>query len=442
MVKSRTNESNLHSGTQPPDRSLGVWVPLALVLLGAVVALQFEPARTRPLDMQIATRSSVVVAAKRVVSPRPSMGAVSRSTSIRVNVTPGGDDSFQLAVAGEYSIRAVDSMRELSQGNGLSNSRVESTKNGLKIGRSTFATTQLEVIPKIEPAIRVNGHLYRGIVRLFRRTDGRVSAVNVLSVEEYLASVIDSEMPASFPEAARQAQAIVARTYALYQKEHADPASVYDLFASQRSQKYLGVEYTDASGRRLAGESASSRRAVTDTRGIVCQHRGRVFCTYYSACCGGQTTNGSELFEDAAPILKSVPCEWCHESSYYRWSADVGRQDFLVKLKGLESLSSIASIQQTAGPGTGVISRFRIGDGRTNLAISGVELRERLPAGILRSPHFSLALKKDVVRVEGRGHGHGVGFCQWGANGQARAGKSCFEIVRHYYPGVELVVVD
>ena len=168
MVKSRTNESNLHSGTQPPDRSLGVWVPLALVLLGAVVALQFEPARTRPLDMQIATRSSVVVAAKRVVSPRPSMGAVSRSTSIRVNVTPGGDDSFQLAVAGEYSIRAVDSMRELSQGNGLSNSRVESTKNGLKIGRSTFATTQLEVIPKIEPAIRVNGHLYRGIVRLFR----------------------------------------------------------------------------------------------------------------------------------------------------------------------------------------------------------------------------------------------------------------------------------
>jgi len=368
--------------------------------------------------------------------------AASQSPSIRINVTPGGDDSFQLAVTGAYSIRAMDSTRELFKGDGLPASKVEPTKNGLKIGRSSFAVTRLEVIPKTRPTIRVNGHLYRGVVRLFRRADGRVSAVNVLPVEEYLASVVDSEMPASFPDAARQAQAIVARTYALYQKAHADPASVYDLFASQRSQKYLGVEYTDASGRRLAGESESSRRAVADTRGIVCQHQGHLFCTYYSAACGGRTTNGSELFEDAAPILKSVPCEWCRESSYYRWSADVGKKNLLEELKDVKALSTLVSIQQTAGPGGGVISRFRIGDGKQSLVVSGVELRDRLPVGILRSPHFSLALKKDVVRVEGRGHGHGVGFCQWGANGQARAGKSCFEIIRHYYPGVELVVVE
>ncbi|MEK6262619.1 MAG: SpoIID/LytB domain-containing protein [Planctomycetota bacterium] len=442
MAKSLTDRSNLPTGTQPPNRSFGIWVPLALVLAGTVAMLQFEPAHTRPPDMQIAVRSPVVASAKRLATPRPSTSAASKSTLIRVNVTPGGDDSFQLAVTGEYSIRAVDSTRELFKGAGLSSSRVEPSKNGLKIGRSTFATTRLEVVPKSDPAIRVNGHLYRGIVRLFRRTDGRVSAVNVLPVEEYLASVVDSEMPASFPEAARQAQAIVARTYALYQKEHADPASVYDLFASQRSQKYLGVEYTDASGRRLAGESESSRRAVASTREIVCQHQGRLFCTYYSAACGGRTTNGSELFEDAAPILKSVPCEWCRDSSYYRWSADVGKQDLLRELKELRSLSTLASIQQTAGPGGGVISRFRIGDGKQSLSVSGVELRDRLPAGTLRSPHFSLALKKDVVRVEGRGHGHGVGFCQWGANGQARAGRSCFEIVRHYYPGAELSVVD
>ncbi|MBC8114694.1 MAG: SpoIID/LytB domain-containing protein, partial [Candidatus Saccharimonas sp.] len=361
MVKSPSNNLNLPAGTQPPNKSLGIWVPLALVLVGTVAMLQFEPAHTRPPDMQIAARSPVVAAAKRLVTPRPSTSAASKSTLIRVNVTPGGDNSFQLTVTGEYSIRAVDSPRELLKGTGLSSSSVASTKNGLTIGRSTFAATRLEVVPKTDPAIRVNGHLYRGIVRLFRRTDGRVSAVNVLPVEEYLASVVDSEMPASFPEAARQAQAIVARTYALYQKEHADPASVYDLFASQRSQKYLGVEYTDASGRRLAGESESSRRAVAGTRGIVCRHQGRLFCTYYSAACGGRTTNGSELFEDAAPILKSVPCEWCRDSNYYRWSADVGKQDLLRELKELRSLSTLASIQQTAGPGGGVISRFRIG---------------------------------------------------------------------------------
>lgn len=442
MLKSLTNGSKLPTGTQPPNKSFGIWVPLAFVLIGTVTLLQFEPTPIRPPDMQINPRHPVVVAAKRLTAPQPSTRLASQSKSIRINVTPGGTDSFQLAVSGAYSIRSLESSRELSKGDGLSVSKVESTKNGLKIGRSTFAVTRLEIVPKKEPAIRVNGHLYRGVVRLFRRADGLVSAVNVLPVEEYLASVVDSEMPASFPEAARQAQAIVARTYALYQKEHADPAAVYDLFASQRSQKYLGVEYTDTSGRRLAGESESSRRAVADTRGMVCQHRGQLFCTYYSACCGGKTTNGEELFEDAASILRSVPCEWCRESNYYRWSAEVSKHNLLDQLKGLGSLSSVASIQQTTGPGTGVISRFRIGDGRKSLAINGVELRDRLPAGTLRSPHFSLALKKDIVRIEGRGHGHGVGFCQWGANGQARAGKSYFEIIRHYYPGAELVTAD
>jgi len=443
VVKSLTGKSKIPSGTPRSNKSLGLWVPLALVLMATVAGFQFEPARTPlPPDMQIAVRTPDAVAAKRFSSPRPSADAASKSKLIRVNVTPGGDDSFQLSVTGAYSIGADDSKRELSHGDGLASSKVESTKNGLKIGDHTFAATRLEVVPKTEPAIRVNGHLYRGIVRLFRRTDGRVSAVNVLPLEEYLASVVDSEMPASFPEAARQAQAIVARTYALYQKEHANPASVYDLLSSQRSQKYLGVEYIDTSGRRLAGESASSRRAVAETRGIVCRHRGHLFCTYYSAACGGRTTNGSELFEDAAPILKSVPCEWCRDSKYYRWSAEVQNKNFLAALEEMKQSLNLASIQQTAGPGGGMISRFRIGDGRQNLSISGVELRDRLPTGTLHSPHFSLTLKKDVVRFEGRGHGHGVGFCQWGANGQARAGKSCFEIVRHYYPGVELFVVE
>ena len=105
-------------------------------------------------------------------------------------------------------------------------------------------------------------------------------------------------------------------------------------------------------------------------------------------------------------------------------------------------LSTLASIQQTAGPGGGVISRFRISDGRQSLTVNGVELRDRISAGTRRSPHFSLSVRQDGVRVEGRGHGPGVGCCQWGANGQARAGKSCFEIVRHYYPGAELTVVE
>ncbi len=448
------------------SRSFGVCLVVVVVLGTVAFAVRTEPSINSPAPLQIGVRVPTAVrtqltpharnaaSTKRLDGPQASPRAASESSLIRVNVTPGGSEFLQLAISGPYSIHAVsssratkptrdsNSSRELSRGDSLSATRVEPTKSGLKIGHSTFAVDRLEVVSQAEPSIRVNGHLYRGHVLLFKRTDGKVSAVNVLPIEEYLASVVDSEMPASFREAARRAQAIVARTYARYQQQHADPAAVYDLFNSQRSQKYLGVEYTDSSDRRLAGESASSRRAVADTRGIVLQHRDRLFSAYYSAACGGQTTDGSEVFEDAVPVLKSVPCKWCRESKFYRWTANISEQDLLGGIKQLKPLTMIASIQQTAGPGDGVISRFEIGDGRKSLAISGVELRERLPAGTLRSPHFSLALNNRVVRVEGRGHGHGVGLCQWGANGQASEGKSCFEIIRHYYPGATLAVEE
>jgi stage II sporulation protein D len=263
-----------------------------------------------------------------------------------------------------------------------------------------------------------------------------VSAVNVLPIEDYLTSVVDSEMPGKFPEAARMAQAIVARTYALYQIRQADPNSQYDLLASQRSQKYLGYEYLDASDRRLAGESPGSRRAVNSTRGMVYQYDGKLFCTYYSAACGGQTTNGQQVFKDASDSLASVPCEWCSKSPFYRWTRDMPLDDFQQRIwdQGNVPQEEI-KITQLVEPGTGAITQFELDNGRNVKKLSGIELRDRLPSGLLLSPQFTIKLDADRVIFEGRGYGHGVGFCQWGAKGQADAGRNCFEIVRFYYPG-------
>lgn len=421
---------------------------LLLVLLLLIVFITFSKnsISTGSFRLQLGRQSPVVsgstAAAARRLAPHHNglPESLRRSPSlIRVNVTPGGTQSLLLSISGGYSIRHADTAEERTRNAEMATVKVESTSNGLAIGHRVYEVARLEIIPQASPAIRVNGHLYRGIVRLFRRNDGKVSAVNVLPVEEYLASVIDAEMPAHFPDAARKAQAVVARTYALYQKKQAHPSAVYDLFASQRSQKYLGVEYLGVGGKRLAGESASSREIVDATRGVVCQFQGQVFCTYYSACCGGRTTIGSELFSDAAAVLKTVPCEWCRDSKHYRWIVDMPRTNFLDGLKGL---SALTTVQQTAGPGGGVISRFLISDGQRTLDISGVELRDQLSAGTLPSPHFSLKLNSEGVHFEGRGHGHGVGFCQWGANGQAREGKSYTEIIRHYYPGAEIVAAE
>ena len=440
-----TNRDN----PQPGDsrQSLGLWLCLTALMVLAIIAVRVDSGRDTALPLQVKSARPVVASPARIKPPDNETASsatinLAAAPLIRVNVTPGGASSLQIEVRGPYSVRLAGTSREMGTGAALASAKVTATPTGLKIGNSIFNTTRLEIVPRNDPAVRVNDHLYRGTMRLFRRKDGLVSAVNVLPLEEYLASVVDSEMPAAFPEATRQAQAIVSRTYALYQMARADRAAVYDLFSSQRSQKYLGVEYTTDTGRRLAGESESSRRAVAETRGVVCTHRGQLFCTYYSAVCGGATTNGSELFSDAAPILKSVPCEWCRDSEYYRWNCALDRHEFLEQVQTLGSLSGLTSIQQTSGPGGGSISRFWITDGKKSLDVTGVELRERFPAATLRSPHFTLSLEKDEVRAEGRGHGHGVGFCQWGARGQGLVGKTAHEIVRHYYPSAELVVVD
>lgn len=412
---------------------------LACFTACVVVSTSYTARDTRPAPPALQTfapspRAPVPVASSRNRFKEP-------EPIVRVNVTPGGLDSFQLEVRGAYYWKSLERHNKLPAKPDLGRVTVASTMSGLKLGSLQLSTNQLEIEPAQSPSIVVNGHLYRGRIRLFRRTDGKVSAVNVLAIEEYLASVVDSEMPAKFPDAARQAQAIVARTYALYQIQQSEPDAVFDLLSSQRSQKYLGVEYLDSNKRRLAGESQSSRQAVKGTRGVVCQANGKLFCTYYSAVCGGRTTNGKELFKDAADATQSVPCEWCKESPLYRWKADLPRDEFeqrALLASERSNTTRIRSIRQLAEPGSGSISRFELDDGLKPRLVTGTELRERLPTGMLLSPHFRITLESHRVTIEGQGHGHGVGFCQWGAKGQAEAGRDSHDIVRHYYPGAEL----
>lgn len=413
-------------------------IPLSVIALAILALCSSTANKEVPPTLQSFTRAT---------SPPPSTTRRDKvpEPTIRVNVTPGGVESFQIQIQSKFTLVSLETKKELPVTLDSKTSKVSSTKSGIQVGSQRIDSNQVEIRPDKSPAIRINGHLYRGVMRLHRRTDGLVSAVNVLPIEEYLASVVDSEMPAKFPDAARQAQAIVARTYALYQKEHADPNSVFDLLSSQRSQKYLGVEYLDKAGKRLAGESDSSRKAVKATRGLVCQHEGRLFCTYYSAVCGGRTTNGHLFFKDAVSLLRSVPCDWCQASPYYRWKADIKESEFREKAlpkSQTNSKTPISSIRQISETDDKSVCRFEVEDRGRRTTLTGVELRERLPQGMLSSPHFQMRLEKDRVIFEGRGHGHGVGFCQWGAKGQAEAGKSCLDIIRHYYPGVDMKMLD
>ncbi|MCX7418770.1 MAG: SpoIID/LytB domain-containing protein [Planctomycetia bacterium] len=382
--------------------------------------------------------------------PVLSLGAESKplaridQESIRVAVT-GLQKQLDLSIDGPYQFRPVGSSKVLSRGDKLAATTVTATGSGLKIGKIEYAITRLEIVPSQSPSVWINGHEYRGTVRFFRQQGGSIRAINVLPIAEYLASVVDSEMPTSFGVEARKAQAIVARTYALDVLRSGEGNAEFDLFASTSSQKYLGFQYRDGS-RRLAGESEASRQIVRDTTGIVAMFQGRLFRTYYSAVCGGQTTRGTAVFSDAVSALKSVSCEYCREAKLYRWESELPKAVVSDKLKEHfrgegKSFDRLLSMKLASGQSNSglEVPEFEVRDGKRSHRISAATLRRLLPPGKVYSPFFTVTENSDKLQFSGRGHGHAAGLCQWGARGQGLAGKTAYEIVRYYYTGAKLV---
>ena len=196
---------------------------------------------------------------------------------VRVNLTPSPLTDLTVSIDGPFRILAPGSARILAQSDSVKDRLVSVEGNGIRVGDEVFPISQIEIVTARSPSIWVGRNQYRGSVRIFRRPGNRLIAVNLLPMEEYLASVVNSEMPATFPNEAREAQAIAARTYVLSQmKGHPQ----FDVFATSRSQKYLGYQYLDDGGRRLAGETQGSREIAARTAGIVCTWEGKVFTTY------------------------------------------------------------------------------------------------------------------------------------------------------------------
>jgi stage II sporulation protein D len=270
-------------------------------------------------------------------------------------------------------------------------------------------------------------------------------AINTVGLEDYLPSVVDGEMPAAFPAAAREAQAVVARTYAWFRQQAVGPTADYDLHATARSQKYLGREYLDSRGRLLTGETASAVAAVRRSSGLVATSHGVPFCTYYSAVCGGSTIRGTSEFPDAADCLAPVPCEWCSPAERFRWEVVRPREELVSRLRQGSILARVDEDDLSIKPiesKPGLNARFAIASGRARSVVSGQDLRRALADWNLWSPRFTIELIGDNAHIRGRGHGHGVGLCQWGAAGMAKAGHSATEILQHYYPGMELRPLD
>jgi len=405
------------------------WVWIALVSAAAMVVatVRLSP----PLAPHLAAPTSLTDAPHAATVPP-------------VRVRLGESDVWRIRIDGPYQIMRPGDWRILAQGSRLEESDAIAETDRLRIADRAFDEDSLELRVVRPGSLWVEDTQYRGDLLLVRADGARLLAVNLVALADYLASVVNGEMPASFPDEARRAQAIVARTYAVYHMKTAAAGQHYDLRADEGSQVYRGTQYVDNAGRRLAAETPDSRRIVVETRGVVATYRGRLFCTFYAAVCGGHTMRGETVFPAAAPPLVGGPCEYCGDGPNYRWQVDFNWRDTEPKLlrflagsgRRLDSISGLKTIDR----GDGIPAEVEITGEPATRRISTTQMRRRvLGSAQLPSDRFSVELDGERLRVQGRGWGHGVGMCQWGARGQAIAGRTCREILEHYYPGCELV---
>ncbi len=299
--------------------------------------------------------------------------------------------------------------------------------------------------------VRLGERPYRGTALIVPRDSGRVSAVNVVDLEGYLLGVVPSEIPSLALEAVK-AQAVAARTYAVGNMGSRSTLG-FDFYATVADQVYGGV----------AREDTMAARAVRETRGEIVTYGGAPILAYYHSTCGGHTAAIDEVWDrPPQPYLRSVSDArpdgsgyYCDISSRFDWHEEwtgaalqriVGKmlaQFFRVPAAQLGAIQRLSVEERTT---SGRVAVLGIDAGGRHYRIHGDSIRWILrpeEGRILNSILFDLRQERSDggvrrLSVDGHGWGHGIGMCQMGAIGRAKAGQDYHEILRAYYTGTDI----
>jgi len=317
-----------------------------------------------------------------------------------------------------------------------------------RVNELTIPGDRLTLRPAEGSFVGVGDRLYRGSLELIPVGSDALTIDNHLDLESYLAGVLPKELYPTWADQTYEALAIAARTFALYHMKTSGQGRDYDLGDDQASQVYGG----------FSAETEKSWAAVRRTHGVVLtageKGQERLFMAQYSACCGGHV-NGAEVLRNAPaiePLRGGQTCNDCARCPRYRWppvtisKADIYKALLAAYPNSAPALGGVKSISvlstephgravwvSVAGP-NGRSMRLRAEDIRLALLRSGNARAKRLYSMNCRMRDLGGAIEF----TDGRGFGHGVGLCQWGAQGKAEKGWRAEEILRFYYPGAKL----
>lgn len=302
------------------------------------------------------------------------------------------------------------------------------THEGMDI--NGHATACRAVLVESPEPIRVGVREYPGTIILARDGSG-ITAVNHVDMEDYIASVISSEMGSNWPIEALKAQAVASRTFAMYQMERNSEA-LYDMENTVRSQVYRG---------RYEGDRV--KEAVDSTRGLIAVYDGAPAGTFYHSSSGGRTENPREVWgRERLPYLASKPALFEERSPHFNWRLRLSVGEIRDKLKKAGfTTGSVISIEPVSFTSSGRVARLRLvlGPNKRKVELRGEYFRKIIGDTRLPSTKFRVAKDRSgAYTFIGQGYGHGVGMSQWSARGLADRGRGFEEIIQAFYPGVTI----
>ena len=324
----------------------------------------------------------------------------------------------------------------------------------LNIGSGNYEYKYFDFIPKSGKYLDFNKRNYKGKLRL-TLYGFQPGLINILDMDDYVKSVITAEMGNLVVKKnieAVKALIICVRNYALAKIK--EGKEIYDVFDDRRDQLYTGV----------VKNNPVLDDCMNETENQVLVYNDDIANTFYFSSCGGYTENCGHVFTSAVAKyldgVKDGDVPYCKISPSFKWEETFTEKQII----NLLVQSGYLNNSDWNLLDIGIDSRFQ--SDRVNelsiflnnkqkeskhIVLKGNSMRNILKINkgkdLLKSTMFDVAVQRkngeiEEIKLVGKGNGHGVGMCQWGAIGQARGGKNYKEILEFYYPGTKLEVVD
>ncbi len=357
-----------------------------------------------------------------------SLARAEAPVTVRVMVEES-QELMRLEIKGEYRIRLLPTLQEVKKGASLQKVAVTATPKGIRVDGQEWPARGIRVEAMGERDIYLDTTRYRGAIEIQKDKTGKLFALSRLDIESYMYGVLQHEVPYWWPMEALKAQAVAARTYAMYQAQ-VNKAGDYDLKSDTSSQMYGGS----------TTERFRTKTAVDQTRGQVLTYQGKIFPTYFHATCAGVTAGAQEIWKiNLPPISGMVHCGYCRFSPHYSWNSKVSLAEVEEKLnKSGRPVGQVLKIEIISQTPSGRVGSLKITGISGEAVIAAKDFRIWIGGDRMKSTLFTVNVVDDMAEFHGKGWGHGVGLCQWGTLGQALLGHKYEAILKFYYPGADI----